>query len=466
MSRMPTSVKAPTSSNLSADFAEKGFAPEPHTPPENPESISLCYLHLRDKEGRDVNQNVVAEEARPRTKSDPTPKGTSCQPGTKSEPDTPEVCRSRSFTMDSQVKVEGTQFYCDSCKAKLKNRSGGGGMDVKCVNSCGSSTCRDNSVDLISLPPPENKKDKEEEKGRRKGESLAVDRDVGETATFLPSAAPPPPGFGDNSSDEEDPKRTIEKGHEKGKEQKKANVNPVFSYEELPVTLIDSVQTRTVRDHARELDDALVSTLQALEALAASEDYPSAAPQSTAGLIVLAAITPDSSLDSGHETNSSELTDVSEMVTALKQHHNTAYFLAHHLNKESLLSRKDLPFRIQTCAAQAVLASPYSLSRETSPLLKPALLQQSLISTSLHQESVAVPSSPKFNLNNAVSILTSPEKPKEGTSSATSTEPSKISQNPPRKSSTMATESTKDSSEAGFFIGKSNCSEHFISHVE
>ncbi|XP_073456752.1 FERM and PDZ domain-containing protein 3 [Aquarana catesbeiana] len=448
VSRMSASAKATTSSNLSTDFAGKGSAPEPHTPPENPESISLCYLHLRDKKGRDVNQNVVAEEARPRTKSDPTPKGASCQPGSQGEPDPPEVCRSRSFTMDSQVKVEGTQFYCDSCKAKLKNRSGGGGMDVKCVNSCGSSTCRDNSVDLISLPPPENKKHKEEQEGRRKGEGLAVDRDVGETATFLPSAAPPPPGFGDNSSDEEDPKRTIEKGHEKGREHKKANVNPVFGYEELPVTLIDSVQTRTVRDHARELDDALVSTLQALEALAASEDYPSAAPQSTAGLIVLAAITPESSMDSGHETNSSELTDVSEMVTALKQHHNTAYFLAHHLNKESLLSRKDLPFRIQTCAAQAVLASPYSLGRETSPLLKPALLQQSLTGISLQQASV--PSSPKFNLNNGVSILASPEKPTEGTSSSTPTEPSKISQNLPKKSSNTATDSTEDSSEAGF----------------
>ncbi|KAM5146722.1 FERM and PDZ domain-containing protein 3 [Mantella aurantiaca] len=453
VSRMSASAKAAASSSLSADFAEKGSAYEPHTPPENPESISLCYLHLRDKEGRDVNQNVVAEEARPRTKSDPTPKGSSSQPGPKGAPDPPEVCRSRSFTMDSQVIVESTQFYCDSCKAKLKNRSGGGGMDVKCMNSCGSSTCRDNSVDLISLPPPENKKEKEENEGRRKGERLAVDRDAGETATFLPSAAPPPPGFGDNSSDEEDPKRTVEKGHEKGREQRKTNVNPVFGYEELPVTLIDSVQTRTVRDHARELDDALVSTLQALEALAASEDYPSTSPQSTAGLIVLAAITPDSSLDSGHETNSSELTDVSEMVTALKQHHNTAYFLAHHLNKEGLLSRKDLPFRIQTCAAQAVLASPYSLGRETSPLLKPALLQQNLTGTSLlQQESVAVSSSPKFNLNNGVSMLTSPERPKESMSPTTPPEPSKIPQNLPRKSPKAATDTKEDSSETGFLL--------------
>lgn len=98
----------------------------------------------------------------------------------------------------------------------------------------------------------------------------------------------------------------------------------------------------------------------------------------SSGLIVLAAITPESSLDSGHETNSSELTDVSEMVSAMKQHQNAAYFLAQHINKENLLARKDLPFRIQSCAAQAVLTSPYSLShQEPSPSLKPAFPHQS-----------------------------------------------------------------------------------------
>jgi len=67
---------------------------------------------------------------------------------------------------------------------------------------------------------------------------------------------------------------------------------------------------------------------------------------SLTGLIVLAAITPESSLDSGHETNSSELTDVSEMVSAMKQHQNQAYLFAHHINKERLFSRRDFPLSI------------------------------------------------------------------------------------------------------------------------
>ncbi|KAG9478068.1 hypothetical protein GDO78_013196 [Eleutherodactylus coqui] len=137
-------------------------------------------------------------------------------------------------------------------------------------------------VDLISLPPPEHIKNEqgEEVEDGREGESY--EREIGETATVLPSAAPPPPGFGDNSSDEEETKQINVKSQEKVREQEKDSVMPVCGYEELPVTLIDSVQTRTVKDHAKELDDALVSTLQALEALAASEDFPSPAPQPTA----------------------------------------------------------------------------------------------------------------------------------------------------------------------------------------
>ncbi|XP_066879484.1 FERM and PDZ domain-containing protein 3 isoform X3 [Kogia breviceps] len=101
-------------------------------------------------------------------------------------------------------------------------------------------------------------------------------------------------------------------------------------------------------------------------------------PMIKAGLIVLATITPESSLDSGHETNSSELTDMSEVMSAMKQHQNTTYFLAQHLNKDSLLARKDLPFRIQSCAAQAVLTAPYSLGRpDPNPSFQPAVTGQS-----------------------------------------------------------------------------------------
>lgn len=81
------------------------------------------------------------------------------------------------------------------------------------------------------------------------------------------------------------------------------------------------------------------------------------------GLIVLAAITPESSLDSGHETNSSELTDVSEMVSAMKQNQNQAYLLAHHINKERILCRRDFPLAIPGCTAKTIGTGAFSVGQ-------------------------------------------------------------------------------------------------------
>eukprot|EP00076_Gallus_gallus_P014946 XP_015133845.1 FERM and PDZ domain-containing protein 3 [Gallus gallus] len=319
----------------------------------DPELVSFCYLHMREqrkeRESRtDINENLIFfEETRPRTKSDPTSKSSGQGydgAANERDPDGAErerhASRARAHTIDTHPRGDAAHFYCESCKAKLRSR----------LASRKAGGTRDNMVDLMSLPPP------------------GSDEEEDEATALLPAIAAPPPGFRDNSSDEDDPKRrAAAQGQEQGR-----HLCSIL-YDEIPVTLIDSVQTRTVRDHAQELDDALVSTLQALEALAASEDCPHPPPQQTAGLIVLAAITPESSLDSGHETNSSELTDVSEMVSAMKQHQNAAYFLAQHINKENLLARKDLPFRIQSCAAQAVLTSPYALTRqETNPSVKAA----------------------------------------------------------------------------------------------
>ncbi|XP_067404529.1 FERM and PDZ domain-containing protein 3 [Emydura macquarii macquarii] len=333
------------------------------------ELVSFCYLHMREqrkqRENRtDINENLIFfEETRPRTKSDPTSKSSGQGYDGAANAYNPDgldrdhqASRARANTMDNHMRNNAVHVYCNSCKAQIKSR-----LASRKGGKPGSS--HDNMVDLMSLPPP------------------GSDEEEDETTSLLPAIAAPPPGFRDNSSDEDDPKRRAAvQSQEQGR-----HLCGIL-YDEIPVTLIDSVQTRTVRDHAQELDDALVSTLQALEALAASEDCPHPQPQQTAGsgvgrasggLIVLAAITPESSLDSGHETNSSELTDVSEMVSAMKQHQNAAYFLAQHINKENLLARKDLPFRIQSCAAQAVLTSPYLLGRqESGPSLKPAFTNQ------------------------------------------------------------------------------------------
>uniref|UniRef100_A0A4W6E4B8 FERM and PDZ domain containing 3 n=1 Tax=Lates calcarifer TaxID=8187 RepID=A0A4W6E4B8_LATCA len=337
--------------------------------PAEPQHLGLCHVHLREQQQfqelqthteaeLDINENFISQEpaGRPRTKSDPTQQSTEEIAGVLESPAVENAgFRIRSQTMGQSQK--NSRYFCDSCKARLRaeglsaaaNSSGSSGKH--CSSACAS---RDGgAVDLMALPPPGNEEEDEEEADGG-GEKLQPPP---------PAIAAPPPGFRDNSSDEDDSKRgrkartSASPGVASGK--------MAQAKEDVPVTLIDNVATRTVRDHAQELDDALVSTLQALEALAASEDYPHhpQQPTQTAGLIVLAAITPESSLDSGHETNSSELTDVSEMVSAMKQNQNQAYLLAHHINKERILCRRDFPLAIPGCTAKTIGTGAFSVGQ-------------------------------------------------------------------------------------------------------
>lgn len=242
--------------------------------PAESQHLGLCHVHLREQQFQelqtraetelDINENFISQEppGRPRTKSDPTQQSTEEIAGVL---DCPEVenagFRIRAQTMNQSQK--NSRYFCDSCKARHRaegltavNSSGSSGKH--CSSACAS---RDGgAVDLIALPPPGNEEEDETDGG---GEKLQPPP---------PAIAAPPPGFRDNSSDEDDTKR--------GRKARTSASTGVASgklaqaKEDVPVTLIDNVSTRTVRDHAQELDDALVSTLQALEALAASEDYP------------------------------------------------------------------------------------------------------------------------------------------------------------------------------------------------
>lgn len=247
-------------------------------PPE-PQHLGLCHVHLREQQFKelqthagaelDINENFISQESprRPRTKSDTTQQNTTEIPVVvESSANENDLHRIRVQTAGQSQK--NSRFFCDSCKARHKadnlsvavNSSG-----KRCSGSCASRDA--GAVDLTALPPPGNEEEDEVEIG------------VGKLQPPTPAIAAPPPGFRDNSSDEDDSKRG-----------RKARINTsqtvasgkfVQTKEDVPVTLIDNVSTRTVRDHAQELDDALVSTLQALEALAASEDFPHHSQQST-----------------------------------------------------------------------------------------------------------------------------------------------------------------------------------------
>ncbi|XP_061220409.1 FERM and PDZ domain-containing protein 4 isoform X2 [Neopsephotus bourkii] len=156
----------------------------------------------------------------------------------------------------------------------------------------------DDIIDLTSLPPPEG--DDNEDDFLLHTLNMAI--------------AAPPPGFRD-SSDEEDSQNQATQPRDN-----KEQANNLGS-DDIPVSLIDAVPTNTEGKCEKGLDDAVVSTLQALEALAASEEQQT---NDNSGVAILRAYSPESSSDSGNETNSSEMTESSELAAAQKQSENTA----------------------------------------------------------------------------------------------------------------------------------------------
>ncbi|KAK1902916.1 FERM and PDZ domain containing protein 4 [Dissostichus eleginoides] len=151
----------------------------------------------------------------------------------------------------------------------------------------------DDIIDLTSLPPPPEGNDEEDSDVLLHSLNLAI--------------AAPPPGFRDSSDEEE--------------QQQGAGTRSHGARNDIPVSLIDSVPTLGAEGHGEPLNDAVVSTLQALEALAASEEQSPAQSESSTGVEISRAFSPDSS-DSGNETNSSEMTESSELATAQRHSEN------------------------------------------------------------------------------------------------------------------------------------------------
>ncbi|XP_077199355.1 FERM and PDZ domain-containing protein 4 isoform X2 [Paroedura picta] len=161
----------------------------------------------------------------------------------------------------------------------------------------------DDIIDLTSLPPPEG--DDNEDDFLLHSLNMAI--------------AAPPPGFRDSSDEEDSQNPTTQ--YREDKEQPS-----YLGSDDIPVSLIDAVPTHVEEKCEKRLDDAVVSTLQALEALAASEEQQT---RDNSGVAILRAYSPESSSDSGNETNSSEMTESSELATAQKLTENaTRMFLS------------------------------------------------------------------------------------------------------------------------------------------
>ncbi|XP_062865490.1 FERM and PDZ domain-containing protein 4-like [Trichomycterus rosablanca] len=146
----------------------------------------------------------------------------------------------------------------------------------------------DDIIDLTTLPPPEGDDDDEENDSILLSLNMAI--------------AAPPPGFRD-SSDEEGTEGKI-------------RAQRSCDNESIPVSLIDAVSAHGEGSSVRTLDHAVVNTLQALETLAVSEEANHSQSNNITGNGIVRAFSPESSSDSGNETNSSEMTESSEQAAA------------------------------------------------------------------------------------------------------------------------------------------------------
>uniref|UniRef100_A0A668A782 FERM and PDZ domain containing 4 n=1 Tax=Myripristis murdjan TaxID=586833 RepID=A0A668A782_9TELE len=174
-----------------------------------------------------------------------------------------------------------------------------GGTTATFLTLSGST---DDIIDLTSLPPPEG------------DDGIDDDEDDTLLQTLNLAIAAPPPGFRDSSDEDTAPE---------------GRPLSTRDNDDIPVSLIDAVPTHGEGEGSRggegRLDNVVVNTLQALEALSVSEQRPPR-PQphsSNPGVLISRGFSPESSSDSGNETNSSEMTEISELAAAHR--HNDSH---------------------------------------------------------------------------------------------------------------------------------------------
>uniref|UniRef100_A0A8C7V6V8 FERM and PDZ domain containing 4 n=1 Tax=Oncorhynchus mykiss TaxID=8022 RepID=A0A8C7V6V8_ONCMY len=247
----------------------------------------------------------------------------------------------------------------DDASCEEDSTGGGGGEDGGRATFLTLSGSSDDIIDLTSLPPPEGGDDEDDDTdGVLHSLNLAI--------------AAPPPGFRD-SSDEESPE---------------GRPLATADNDDMPVSLIDAVPTGSRVEGSggeRRLEDAMVTTLQALEALTVSEERPRPPrpqrpqPNSNPGVHMSRAFSPESSSDSGNETNSSEMTETMEQAAAHKLiHENHRRLLIATSEGYQPLTEEKTDFPVSPRVATQKKAHSPSHHRDSGPPSSTALPKQTL----------------------------------------------------------------------------------------
>lgn len=121
------------------------------------------------------------------------------------------------------------------------------------------SESSDDIIDLTSLPPPPEGNNEEDSDVLLQSLNLAI--------------AAPPPGFRDSSDEEEQHGGLVAVDGQASQARRN----------DIPVSLIDAIPSQSEGETEEAFDDAVVSTLQALEALAASEEQSHPQSDSSSG---------------------------------------------------------------------------------------------------------------------------------------------------------------------------------------
>ncbi|XP_056157074.1 FERM and PDZ domain-containing protein 4-like [Lampris incognitus] len=215
----------------------------------------------------------------------------------------------------------------------------------------------DDIIDLTSLPPPEG------DGGVNEVEDDAL------LQTLNMAIAAPPPGFRDSSDEDSAPE---------------GRPLSTCDNDDIPVSLIDAVPTHREgegsRGGERRLDNAMVNTLQALEALSVSEQRPPR-PQHHSnhpGVLVSRGFSPGSSSDSGNETNSSEMTEISELAAAHKLNESHMRLLVATREGYQPLLEEKTEFPVSPGTGGTVQKKPRSPSRHLQPPAVPPRRSPSL----------------------------------------------------------------------------------------
>uniref|UniRef100_A0AAZ1XV22 FERM and PDZ domain containing 4 n=1 Tax=Oreochromis aureus TaxID=47969 RepID=A0AAZ1XV22_OREAU len=234
----------------------------------------------------------------------------------------------------------------------------------------------DDIIDLTSLPPPEG--------------DDGVDDDEDDTLlqTLNLAIAAPPPGFRDSLDEGVAPEG-----------------RPLSTREndDIPVSLIDAIPTHGEgegsRGGERGLENAVMNTLQALQALSVSEQNPPPPPPSSnnPGVYISHGFSPESSSDSGNETNSSEMTEISELAAThrLSESH-MRLLVATREGYQPLLEEKT-EFPVSPSTGGTIQKKPRSPTRHLQPPAVPPRRSPQLSTTSSRPDSSEV--RPQTNLS-------------------------------------------------------------------